>query len=448
MSWKTVKLKDVLKQYRIEHRVQDDAEYKQVTISKHTGVRFRGTKTGKDIGRKRQFLIDLEQYPQTLMLVRQGVFDGAIGIAPNEVDGCIATENMPMFSIENINIEYLTNLLKSSFFKEKLNKIPTTGSAQKSIHERLILEIEIPYPSLNEQEQIVKILNNRNQSVNTISTQLTHQLQLVKQLRQSFLREAMQGKLVAQNPNDEPATKLLSKIKAEKEQLIKEKKIRKPKPFPPITKKEIPYEIPKNWVWCRLVEIANIGTGATPLTSNNSYYKDGNIPWITSSATNNLFVEEPELYITEKALKETNCRIYPIGTLVIAMYGQGKTRGQITELMFKAATNHACATISLHFDDFFLRKFIKRYFQKIYNEIRKLAQGGAQPNLNMGKIKNTIIPLPPLSEQKRIVAKLDKLMRYCDNLEESIKKSQAQNEMLLRQVLREALEPKEKEVVL
>jgi type I restriction enzyme S subunit len=272
-----------------------------------------------------------------------------------------------------------------------------------------------------------------------ISIELTHQLTLVKKLRHQLLQDAVQGKLVGQNKNDEQASELLKKIKAEKEKLIAEKKLKKEKELTPIKPEEIPFEIPENWVWCRLGEIAEIGTGATPLTSNSDYYENGKIPWITSSATNNLFVDEPELYITEKALKETNCKVFPVGTLVVAMYGQGKTRGQITELNFPAATNQACATITLFFNEITLRKYIKLFFQKIYNEIRELAQGGAQPNLNMGKVRDTIIPFPPLAEQNRIVQKLDELMNYCNELEVSIKQSESQNEKLLHQVLREAL---------
>jgi type I restriction enzyme S subunit len=107
MSWQKVKLSEVLKQYRFEHLVQDDREYGQVTISKHSGVKFRGKKRGKDIGRKRQFIINLGEFPNTLLFVRQGVEDGAIGLAPKEVNGCIVTENMPMFSVENIQPKYL-----------------------------------------------------------------------------------------------------------------------------------------------------------------------------------------------------------------------------------------------------------------------------------------------------------------------------------------------------
>ena len=138
MSWRKVKLFEVLKQYRVEHLVQDNVEYKQVTISKHDGVYFRGFKKGKDIGRKRQFIVDLKKYPNTLMFVRQGVEGGSIGIAPKEVDCCIATENMPMFSIEGIETDFLKAIIKSKLFRDEIAKIPTTGSAQKSIHERQV----------------------------------------------------------------------------------------------------------------------------------------------------------------------------------------------------------------------------------------------------------------------------------------------------------------------
>ncbi|MFM7856117.1 MAG: restriction endonuclease subunit S, partial [Flammeovirgaceae bacterium] len=256
-----------------------------------------------------------------------------------------------------------------------------------------IEQIQLPVPSLEEQKEFIKSYNVLEKQSSELSTELTHQLDLVKQLRQAFLREAMQGKLVSSPPEkggvsggrggsptppsaghlplsgEENASELLQKIKAEKAQLIKEGKLKREKELPPIKPEEIPFEIPKNWVWCRLGEVASIGTGATPLTTNQEYYKEGNIPWITSSATNNLFVNEPELFITEKALTETNCKVYPIGTLVVAMYGQGKTRGQITELNIEAATNQACAAIELiEFRDFH-RKFVKYFFRKIYDEI-------------------------------------------------------------------------------
>ncbi len=128
------------------------------------------------------------------------------------------------------------------------------------------------------------------------------------------------------------------------------------------------------------------------------------------------FITEASEYISERALAETNCQVYPKHTLIVGMYGQGKTRGQVSELLIEASTNQACA--ALVFDGFSdcVRPYVKLFFQKNYLELRKLAEGGAQPNLNVGKIRSASIPVPPLAEQERIMARVDQLMELCDEL--------------------------------
>ena len=240
-----------------------------------------------------------------------------------------------------------------------------------------------------------------------------------KKLRQKILDLAIRGKLVPQDPNDEPASVLLERIKAEKERLIKEgnnkrsKKSAKTSDTPHYG--NVPFEIPDNWVWCRLEDIANIGTGATPNRLNKEYYNNGIIPWINSSSTNCTYITEASEYITEKAINETNCKIYPIGTLIVAMYGEGKTRGQVSELLIESATNQACAAISLI--DTNIKAYIKNYFEGNYFHLRKLAEGGNQPNLSIGKISNYTIPLPPLSEQHRITTEIEKCFSIIDIIE-------------------------------
>lgn len=325
-------------------------------------------------------------------------------------------------------------------FKDEIVRNTKSGTSKESIGLTVFGKYELPYFEIDKQVETREKFVNAQESTDKLNTELIHQLTLLKQLRQAFLKEAIQGELVAQDSNEEPASKLLAKINAEKERLVKEKKIKKQKPIKSISEDEIPFKIPDSWYWCKIEHIADIGTGATPLTSNDSYYKNGTIPWITSSATNDLFINEAEKHITQKAIEETNCKVYPPGTLVVAMYGQGKTRGQISELLIDAATNQACATISFYLDEINLRKYVKIFFQKIYLEIRELAYGGAQPNLNLGKIKSTLVPIPPIKEQQRIVAKLDELIEYCDELEIRINESQLQNELLLKQVLLESLD--------
>ncbi len=182
------------------------------------------------------------------------------------------------------------------------------------------------------------------------------------------------------------------------------------KELPPVTAEEIPFDIPESWCWCRLGEIASITTGMTPLKSEIKFYKDGKIPWITSSLTNKEYIESAESFVTDYALENTSLTLYPENTLILAMYGQGKTRGQISELLFPATINQACAAIELFIDDKYLRKYIKLFHNWNYENIRKEASGSAQPNLNLGKVQSTLIPLPPLAEQKRIVAALEKFM--------------------------------------
>ena len=125
-----------------------------------------------------------------------------------------------------------------------------------------------------------------------------------------------------------------------------------------------------------------------------------------------------------KAVRETNVSIYPPGTLIVAMYGQGKTRGQITELLIDAGTNQACAAIRLIEESVQHRKYIKLFFIKAYDELREQSAGGAQPNLNVGKVSTTIIPLPPLAEQHRIVTKVNELMSLCDTLKTNLQNAQ------------------------
>ena len=236
-----------------------------------------------------------------------------------------------------------------------------------------------------------------------------------KKLRQKILDLAIRGKLVPQDPNDEPASLLLEHIRAEKERLIKEGKIKRSKKTDKNTSEnEETFELPSNWTICKLEDIAYIGTGATPDTRNKDYY-NGNIPWVSSSCTKNDYIDSPTSFISQKAINETNCQIYPKGTLIMAMYGEGKTRGQVGELRIDAATNQACAAIMPYHSSF--TQYIKLYLKRSYLNIRQQAEGGLQPNLNLSKIAQYDIPLPPLAEQKRIANEIVHLFSVIDELE-------------------------------
>ncbi len=255
---------------------------------------------------------------------------------------------------------------------------------------------------------------------------LTTRPEHIKQLRQTILNLAVRGRLVPQDPNDELAVELLKRLGV---RIAKSQTGADSQPIPAI------------WEWATIDQIAAVSSGTTPSRDVPEYYSPTGTPWVTSGETSNQFITQTAQHVSERALKETGLKLYPPGTLIVAMYGQGKTRGQISELRIAATTNQACAAIVLKLKDIAHRNYVKLYFQKIYEEIRELAAGGAQPNLNGGKIKSTLIPLPPLAEQHHIVAKVDELMALCDQLEAQLTTTQIDSCRLLEAVLRDALTP-------
>ena len=232
-------------------------------------------------------------------------------------------------------------------------------------------------------------------------------------LKKSILQYAVQGKLIEQNPQDEPALELLKRIRAEKEQLIKDGKIKKEKPLSPITKDEIPYELPQGWEWVRLGDIGDWGSGLTPNKSRYDYYLNGNINWLKTGDLNDEYITEIPQKITELALKETSVKIKPIGSLLIAMYGA--TIGKLGILKIPATTNQACCAC-VAFSGIEI-KYLFYYLLAERDNLKKRGAGAAQPNISREKIIAYLFPLPPLAEQKRIVNKVEELMQFVDKLE-------------------------------
>lgn len=261
----------------------------------------------------------------------------------------------------------------------------------------------------------------------------------IDRLRKASLRLAVMGRLVQQDPDDEPATKLLMQI-ADVHHGSSSKNGKAHKARHPLIFEDGPYALPDGWVWTNIESISNVGTGATPSRTSPAYFNPPEIPWVTSGETREPFINVTAERVSPLALKETNLTVYPVGTLIVAMYGQGKTRGQISELMIEAATNQACAAIVPAVSDMAMRKYTKLYFLKIYDEIREEAAGGAQPNLNIGKIKSTLISLPPLAEQHRIAAKVDELMTLCDRMKADLREARGQQSRLAETLIDVALE--------
>ena len=322
------------------------------------------------------------------------------------------------------------------------------GMANVTLPIKEIAQIEIPLPSIKEQAEFVEMYLELETKSKSLSSELTHQLSLVKKLRQQLLQDAVQGKLTAEFRSSHPelvegahhASELLKKIKAEKATLRQAQgTTKKEKELPPIKAEEIPFDIPKGWVWCRLGEIAEIVRGGSPRPAGDPTFYGGNIPFLKVgdlTGYEDIYVRTHTHSIKEAGLHKT--RFVEENTLMLT--NSGATLGVPRICTFSTTFNDGIAAfLNLNqTDKIYLYFFLK---SKSAWFLKEASRGQGQPNLNTDIIAFTLFPLPPLLEQHRIVQKLDELMQTCDALEASIKESAGQNEKLLQQVLREALQP-------
>lgn len=235
-----------------------------------------------------------------------------------------------------------------------------------------------------------------------------------KKLRHKILDLAIHGKLVPQDPNDEPASVLLERISNEKERLIKESKIKRNKQAASsdLSSDDVPFELPEGWCWTTLGEIGTWQAGGTPSRMHKEYY-GGNIPWLKTGDLNDNFITYISEYITEDGVSNSSAKINPKGSVLIAMYGA--TIGKLGILTFPATTNQACCACI----DYKGIEQMYLFYYLMYNKEQfiRLGGGGAQPNISKEIIVKTFIPLPPLAEQKRIVSAVEQWMSVVDVLE-------------------------------
>lgn len=262
-----------------------------------------------------------------------------------------------------------------------------------------------------------------------------------QQLKNSILQMAMQGKLVEQRPEEGTGEELYQQIQAEKKKLIKEGKIKKSKKLPPIEEDEISFEIPENWKWARLGEIGSWSSGATPKRTKEEYYK-GDIPWLKTGDLNDGFINKTPEHVSIKALEETSLTLNPKESVLIAMYGA--TIGKLGILKVDATTNQACCACyplrNLY------NKYLFYFLMTNRENFKRMGAGGAQPNISKEKIVKTLCPLPPLPEQKRIVAKLEEIQPLLDRYEKAYNRLETYNqkfpENLKKSILQYAVEGK------
>ena len=431
MSWRTVRLGELVENFSVRAKDVGGAE----------GLDFYGVSNEEGIIKTKYAA---EDKAEDYKIIEKGCFAynpyrvnvGSIGLVSDETRGLIS----PAYVIfkpkpKSIIPELLFKFLKSA---EGLRQIIfyARGTVRQALRFEDLCNIEISIPDYSEQQGLYNKLINSQKSSNILDAELKNQLELLKNLRQQLLQDAVQGKLVKQDPIDQPASELLKKIKAEKEKLIAEKKFKKETELPPIKPEEIPFEIPENWNWCRLNDIISIlgdGLHGTPnYDSNGAYYFiNGNnlINGKIEIKENTKKVSESEYLKHRKILISNTVFVSINGTLGNLAYYNGE----------KIILGKSACYFNLHPE--ILREYIGIYIKSSYflKYAVDVASETTIKNVSLKSMRLLPVPFPPLAEQNRIVKKLDELMQNCNKLEASIKQSESQNEKLLQQVLREAL---------
>ena len=299
--------------------------------------------------------------------------------------------------------EYLYIVIKANehFILKEYHK---DGTTVDSIDFDKFKCLPIPLAPITEQRRIIAETKHWFTLIEQINQGKSDLQTIINQIKNKILSLAIHGKLVPQDPNDEPASELLKRIN----------------PSAKITcdnahYQNLPFNIPSKWIWTTLGQIGKWQSGSTPNRLNKDYY-GGNIPWLKTGDLNDGYITHISENITEKALNETPVKLNPKGCVLIAMYGA--TIGKIGMLTYPATTNQACCACDvLHgIEKEYLFYFLLSYREKFI----KLGSGGAQPNISKEKIINTYIPIPPHSEQKRIVATIHKIFAKLDTITESL----------------------------
>ena len=178
-----------------------------------------------------------------------------------------------------------------------------------------------------------------------------------------------------------------------------------------------PVTNPMGWDMRTIASLARVETGATPNRENSNYF-GGNIPWIKTGEVDDCYIFDAEETITEQAINETNCKILPVDTILVAMYGQGKTRGKAAVMKLEASINQACAAILP--SDSYITTYLFITLLMSYESLRDLGRGGNQPNLNLSIVKNYVVPLPPLPLQAQFATFVERTEVQKAQLKKSI----------------------------
>jgi len=319
--------------------------------------------------------------------------------------------------------------------REELLVSQMKGMANVSLPMNRIADVMVTVPSIDKQREIIELEKQLVEKEIEADNLFADQLDQLENLNQAILQEAVQGKLVPQDKNDEPASELLKRIKAEKA-----KSGKKEKPLPPIKPEEIPFEIPESWMWCRLGEIAELKSG-----NQYSYPKsDIGIMFVKvgdmNSEGNEIEIKTSSNYFERDSIKKSD--LIPTGSIIFPKRG-----GAIATNKRRLVKSEPILVDSNTMAVIPYREISIDYFYQWFTtiDLSKLGNDGVIPQVNNKDLNPILIPLPPLSEQKRIVMEIEKQLAKTKQLKQHIIANQQATEQLLKALLHQAFEVEEME---
>ena len=435
-----------------------------------------------------------------LVVVRSGILSRTLPVSINKTPVTVNQDMRAFVPASGVDARYIAWQLVSKE-RDILDRCAKDGTTVASIEGPALASYPIAIAPLKEQTRIVEKLEELLSDLDAGVAELRAAQRKLAQYRQSLLKAAVEGALTADwraarhrseklprsssrrkpgssvfatyesesldpgfhrdDGNSETGADLLQRILTERRtrwetrQLAKfaeqgktppkEWKAKYPEPVEPdIT--NLP-ALPGGWVWATIDQIAHVGTGVTPLRSKRTYFDGGDIPWTTSGALNDELVTSATEYVAQLAMDECRLEMYPTGSLLVAMYGEGKTRGKCAELAFSSTINQAIAAIVFEKSAITVRPHVKTVLLDAYEAMRKQASGGVQPNLNLQIVKALAVPLPSLPEQAEIAITLNAALAAVKDqqvaIEIALNQSAAQRKNILKAAFAGQLVPQD-----
>lgn len=319
---------------------------------------------------------------------------------------------------QEIPASYLLGIIKTRKFMQEGAENMTGAVGLRRVPRAFVESFPLILPPLAEQKIIADKLDILLAQVDSAKARLEQIPQILKRFRQAVLAAAVSGKLTVEwrQKNAEINVQSLDLINKYWENIYE--KNGKRRPISKIQGSSYSKKIPKKWLSTRLGQVFDVFVGATPSRAKPSFW-NGNIPWVSSSEVAFCKITKTKEAITELGLDNTSTSVHPVGTVMLAMIGQGKTRGQAAILEIEACHNQNTAALRVP-EGFALSEYLYYFLVQQYEETRRIGGGNNQQALNKSFVQSMGFPLPPIEEQTEIVRRVEQLFAYADTIEKQV----------------------------